>query len=462
MKAVVLIVIIALLAAGCADGPIADSATSTSSPTSTMHGVGASTSSSIATTQPSTLPMCDETGHPTAPEDWYADTPLYVGNEMPIEEVQAFASTLAGYENVWIDREHLGWVTVGFFDADVVAHQAALEAEFPGVGVVAVDMPYSARQLGEISRRIHAELPEGMDARSVNETRGVVEVAVGLLTPERIAVVEAAVGDDPVCLMGKDPATAPLPGPQPDGGDGWAYLGEVDANLETEILLITNREGLADVWLEMDLGAQVPEVDLLNQIAIALTTWHSGSCPETRLDDVIVDDDLVQAVIVSITEEMFCTDGGGPRTYLMSLDRDRLPPAPFRVTTKPRSSIEVTVDADLREPGSVAAEGEVRPTSRDETRTPTSTPFIIETGFPRTFTIDPSCGVDYLGVINWVGWHAADGSVDLPPAWDQATVNRLLDLQLLMTEGPEPTLTATAGEVNVLYLPGADEGPACG
>jgi hypothetical protein len=146
----------------------------------------------------------------------------------------------------------------------------------------------------------------------------------------------------------------------------------------------------------------------------------------------------------------------------VSLDREVLPPAPFRLTANPDTRLEITVETDLRVPGSVPAEGEVYETAQDERRTPTSTPFIMETGFTMTFTIDISCGVEYLGVINWVGWYAADGSVDIPQAWNEATVKGLLDLQLLMTEGPEPTLTASAGGVDVLYLPGADDGPACG
>lgn len=80
--------------------------------------------------------MCEDVGHPTAPEDWYADSPIYAGNDMPIEQVRSFASGLAGYENIWIDREHNGWVTVGFVDADVQSHQRLLEEEFPNAGVV--------------------------------------------------------------------------------------------------------------------------------------------------------------------------------------------------------------------------------------------------------------------------------------------------------------------------------------
>jgi hypothetical protein len=67
--------------------------------------------------------------------------------------------------------------------------------------------------------------------------------------------------------------------------------------------------------------------------------------------------------------------------------------------------------------------------------------------------VDPACGVDYLGVINDVHWHRAEGS-GVPEEWKEATVDGLLDLELLMTPGPEPTLTVSAGGVEILYLPG--------
>jgi hypothetical protein len=73
-----------------------------------------------------------------------------------------------------------------------------------------------------------------------------------------------------------------------------------------------------------------------------------------------------------------------------------------------------------------------------------------------------ACGTEYLGEINWVPWHRADSSPRPPTEWEQATVDGLLDLEMLMTEGPAPTLTASAGGVAVLYLPGPDSGQSCG
>ena len=53
---------------------------------------------------------CEDIDVPHAHEDWYADTPIYVGNEMPIDEVREFAHTLDGFQGIWIDRGHNGWI----------------------------------------------------------------------------------------------------------------------------------------------------------------------------------------------------------------------------------------------------------------------------------------------------------------------------------------------------------------
>jgi hypothetical protein len=73
-----------------------------------------------------------------------------------------------------------------------------------------------------------------------------------------------------------------------------------------------------------------------------------------------------------------------------------------------------------------------------------------------------ACGIDYLGDINWVPWHRADQTTPVPTEWTDASVDGLLDSEMMMTEGPEPTLTASAGGVEILYLPGPDSGQPCG
>ncbi len=267
-------------------------------------------------------------------------------------------------------------------------------------------------------------------------------------------------GDDPVCLEGMDPATTPLPGPQPTGGDGWAFLAVVDSMVGDRPTVITDAEALHGLWNRLGGEGPPPSADFDTHIVVGFALLHSGSCPETRFDDVVVEGDLVYPVISHLSTQQFCTDDGNPRTYLIAIQRDRLPTPPFRISYQKGTVLEVQVIADLREPGSLATEGETEDITAVPPRTATQTPLIIEPGFPWPFTLDPTCGTEYLGVINGVGWHIADDT-DLPVEWDAATVNGLLDLEIVLKEGPEPSLTATAVERDVLYLPGPDEGNPC-
>jgi len=220
---------------------------------------------------------------------------------------------------------------------------------------------------------------------------------------------------------------------------------------------------LETAWKQLGLVGAPPAVDLDQKVGLYLVIGHSGSCPETRFDDVVVDGGLVYAVIPSITEltkELACTADWVPRTYLVAVDRDRLPAPPFQITAELEYGARVEVTADLRVPGSVPARDEVSPAEIVPVREQTPVPYWIETEFPWPMTIDPACGVDYLGQINDVHWHRAEGG-GMPPEWEAATIDGLLDLELMMTPGPEPTMTASAGRVEVLYRPGPETQPSC-
>src|SRR5690606_15444201 len=60
------------------------------------------------------LPRCDQVHEVSAPQAWYGDEPVYVGNEMPTEAVRAWAQQQPGFQDLWIDRDHNGWIAVGF------------------------------------------------------------------------------------------------------------------------------------------------------------------------------------------------------------------------------------------------------------------------------------------------------------------------------------------------------------
>ena len=57
------------------------------------------------------FPACDDVPELSAPPGAYRDSPVYVANEMPKDEVAAWAQRQPGYEGLWLDRERNGWIT---------------------------------------------------------------------------------------------------------------------------------------------------------------------------------------------------------------------------------------------------------------------------------------------------------------------------------------------------------------
>lgn len=162
------------------------------------------------------IPRCEALPRISAPADWYRDSPSYslVYNEQPAEEIRAWAAGKPGFEEIWIDRDHLGWITVAF-SVDAAARQAELEEQFPDVGVVAVEVDWTMAELEELQRRVGQEIaPRSL---AIYPMQGVVGIGVGGLAPERIAaltaVIEERFGSKPVCIDDEDPVEAPAEGP---------------------------------------------------------------------------------------------------------------------------------------------------------------------------------------------------------------------------------------------------------
>ena len=124
-------------------------------------------------------------------------------------------------------------------------------------------------------------------------------------------------------------------------------------------------------------------VDFEKHVVFSLVIGHSGSCPRTRLDDVIVDGSLVYLVVPTITDEMGCTDDWVPRTYLVGMERDLLPAPPFQLTGQVGSGARVEIATDLRVPGSrPGGRGRGSAEDRRRSREPTPMPYMDRNRVP--------------------------------------------------------------------------------
>jgi hypothetical protein len=455
----ILLAIIAIVAACAAPGP---------DPTEPPDGV-------VPAPGGARIPRCEDVPAISAPAEAYRDTPVYVGNEMPVEAILAWATRQPGYADIWIDREHNGWVTVAF-SRDAAARQADLEREFPGVGVVAVHVERTVAELEAIQRRVHEVLPPDVaGGSSVLTTQNVVMIGAGVLTPERVALIESQFSGQPVCLEGADPAGMPAPGPQQPAGNGWRLLATEPTGQPYRTGIAWDAASLADLWAEAGISADVPAVAFQTEVVIWFGAVVSGSCPNVRLDAVVVDDvrRMVHAEIVLVDPPSACTSDANPRAYLVAVQRSRLPAPTFAIQLGPEEppggvpEERTLVEADLRVPGSVAEPGQVHgdPNLLGPEQQIVRSGDYVETEMPTLYGMSVHCGVEWLGTLNDVTWRTVvpGGVVDwVPPAWRQVVApDESIVLEIVMSPGPDPTVVATANGHAVVYEPAQGRAPGC-
>ncbi len=414
------------------------------------------TAAPSTTTEPGSaeiLPRCYESALPAAEPAFYRDTPKYVGNEMPTEAVREWASQYPDFVDIWIDRDHNGWVSAGFTD-DVADRQAELEEVFPDDGVVAVHLDWTEADLVALERRVAGELGDEIEilGTSVDPLRGFVNVVIPVLDDQSLRTIADTLPGERICVEGLEPKDVVPPGPQPEGGDGWRLLYEQDEVGDVYRAGIAwDQESLATMLADIPgLGEVDIEVDFENEVVIWFGAVHGSSCPNLRLDDVVVDGDSVHGLIVNTDNALACTSDAIPHTYLVGVERGLLPAPPFYLALDDQGyGDRLRIDADLRESGGVADRGQVSPDST--TPQPEGSGVIIETGYPWEYTVDLSCGFEAIGEINSFQWATGE---PIPAAWlDAATGSDSVVVEVLLSEGPEPSLEVTFAGETVVYEP---------
>ena len=308
----------------------------------------------------------DEQVYAAADASHYRDEPVYVSNEMPTEDVRAWASAQPGYEDIWIDRDHNGWVSVGFSEG-AEDRQAELEQEFPGVGVVAVPLDWTAAELEALRASAFTAMEDAgfLVGGGHSVPAGLVQVMVGELTEERLAPLADLAGPR-LCVEGVDSEDVIREGPQPTEGEGWRLLGADHSGAAYRTGVATTPAQYDRLWAESGVSGDPPAVDFDREIVIWFGAVYGSGC-EVRLDDVSVDADnrLVHADLVVPGVHQACPSDANPAAYVVALERDRLPEGGFAVQLgpdDPPSGVpeeRTLVDVDLRSPGSTARDDEI-------------------------------------------------------------------------------------------------------
>lgn len=116
-------------------------------------------------------------------------------------------------------------------------------------------------------------------------------------------------------------------------GDGWRLLanGRVDADEAYLVRAATDEAGYAGIWRELTLAGSAPPADLSEEVVVSFAQGIGSSCPELRLDDVMIDDGEVSAAMSDPIVDEFgspraCTaDLVGAVVFVVALQRDAVP-----------------------------------------------------------------------------------------------------------------------------------------
>jgi hypothetical protein len=417
-----------------------------------------------------TFPRCEDVPAAQLPAARLRDDPIYVANEQPTAELAAWARAHPGFEELWIDRDHHGWVVLAFSE-DADARQAELTVAFPDVGAVVVEVDWTTTELTDLQDRLAADpaLREIGIATGVSVTKGVVAVELGPLTQERLSRLAPFV-DEPICVSGVDPSTLPPEGEQQQAGEGWRLLADETVGEPYRTGVAADEEGYVRLWAQIGLTGEPPAVDLRTEIVLWFGAVYGSSCPDLRFDGVAVDHDraLVHADIVLLGAPIACTDDANPRAFVVAAERSTLPAGPFVVQLGEDDpplgapAERTIVDADLTQPGAaLPPDGSGPDPSLAERSEAAAEPGgVIEPGYPWAYRFHLHCGPEWLGPLNDVLWRSE--VTDTPTAWrevlDPATEDLLVEV---LVETDPPTLTASANGVELTYAPTTEEHPGC-
>lgn len=414
----------------------------------------------------SPLVWCAEVPEITADPSLFRDRPIYVGNA-PTGKLQRWARQQPGYADLWIDRENFGWIVVAFA-RDAEQRQADIERRFPELGAVAVAVEHSKKELRRARRRIEREVAPLLEAPSLwdQPSHNIVGLGAGVLTDEIVALLELGIGDDPVCVSGADPSWLVPDGPQPTEGHGWTLVGHRQGGGGPfyRTGLASDYTQLEALWIAAGMTGEVPEVDLDGNVVLWFAEPHGSTCDELRLDDIIIDHDraLIHPDIVMPDDPTFCTDDlRGAYQYLVAVERALLPAAPFAIQLDPERAGEdrLVVDADLRAPGSVAADHKIAQRDPPLRLTGTRSGGIVEAGYRSPYVMNVRCGVGYLGELNGIHWVSEEASV--PKAWlPKVSEDGEIVVSVLLKGGKDPRAIARTAGHTIRYEPRRDAPPS--
>lgn len=403
------------------------------------------------------FPSCADVPQIRADEALYRDEPVYGNAEELLSEVHAWAVGQPGFVELGLDRERNGWITVWVKDADAGALQQEVAREWPGEGIVVVEVPWTAGELEAVLTEVDAALREAgvrSGGSALSPHRGVVEIHLGVITPEAEAVLAGFTGR-PLCVEGIPEDQAPEERSQATAGEGWRLLGEGLSGESYRTSVATTDDQLQDLWEAAGLEGEAPRVDWDGEIAVWFGAVYGSGCP-VRMDGVLVEGDLLYADLVVPGEVYGCNADANPHAFVVAVSRAVLPEGPFRVQLEARDPYpgapeeRTVVDVDLRSPGSTATNEQVH---ADASLAVPLEPAQVTDGddLPNDQPVryiyrdDPDCDTPVLGPLDGSIWRLADEEA----AWDVQDGD---ELTLHPLGGSDSEIIASAPQMDWLFV----------
>ncbi|MDP8904218.1 MAG: hypothetical protein M3N29_02680 [Chloroflexota bacterium] len=257
------------------------------------------------------------------------------------------------------EHEQFGglWVNDGGFDvvmlftADLERHRRIVAALAPTMRVDVRRARFTEAEL----RRLQDELVGELDALPELQF-----LSLGLDTKNNVLRLEAKSNDPTIKQRLEEQYGGrlvvnvhSLPGPwaNAEGGPGWRLLaagisrgGGVEPY---SVRVATSDAEWQQLWSETDRVNPRPEIDPAQEIAVLFAEGIGSSCPEVRLDGVVIDH--ASRLVHSVTSDPFapraCTaDLVGAAFFVVALSRDALPESPFTVRLSEQHDEGVEVD----------------------------------------------------------------------------------------------------------------------
>lgn len=140
------------------------------------------------------------------------------------------------------------------------------------------------------------------------------------------------------------------------GGEGWRLLadGRTSADDAYRVRAATNADEWQALWSALDTVNPPPEVDLASEIAVSFAHGVGSSCPELRLDGVVIEhsERVVYSTVSDPLQPRACTaDLVGAVYFVVALRRDALPESPFTVRLREDGvgGADARLELDLRD-----------------------------------------------------------------------------------------------------------------